>query len=193
MIYFCRSFLLNSIILFITVKDTTCPAGAIVIESWSYPHKASIKAAVQQQSKDSGSIIFLTEYFPSGSSLAAFIESSQDHRRNLNLYLEAEGLQPDKVLRIYVEQKRPITWNTADTVIKTLSGRGYRSMVLVSHWHHSRRSCEVYSKMGKEKGITVYCTPIECDLKMDSWWNSSNGLSTVFREILERVYYLLFK
>lgn len=192
LIYSSWSFWLNFASSFITAKDTSYPADAIVIESWSYPNRLSIKASFQLQSKGFGKSIFLTEYFPSGSSYQAYMETSKRYHEKINLDFKSEGIESGEVKRIHVEKKRPVTWNTALTVTEALSAQGYHSMILVSHWHHSRRSCDAYAKAGEQKGIKVFCKPVECDLSKDTWWKSSTGLSTVFGEIAERIYYLIF-
>ena len=191
LVYLSRSFWLNSAMSFITAKDTASPADAIVIESWVQPNKLSVLAAFQLQSDGFGKSIFLTEYFSSGSS-AADANTLLTDPEKLNYYSKSEDVESGKMKQIAVENKRPVTWNTALTVTETLAAQGFQSMILISHWHHSRRSCEAYIKAGKLRGIEVFCKPVECGLGKDNWWKSSEGLSTILREIAERIYYLLF-
>jgi hypothetical protein len=190
--YLSRNLWLNSASSFITAKDTSCPADAIVIEGWGYPNEPSIRTSFQLLSSGFGKTIFLTEYFPTGSSHLTGTETSKDYQKMLDIYSRSEGVEPERVKRISVRKKRPVTWNTALTVTEAFAARGYNSMILVSHWHHSRRSCDAYAKAGEEKGIKVYCKPVECGLGKDNWWESLSGWSTVFGEIVERLYYLLF-
>jgi hypothetical protein len=92
---------------------------------------------------------------------------------------------------IPVLTRDPVTWNTAVAVIEAITAQGHHSMILVSPWHHSRRSCDAYTKAGKQKGVTVYCKPFEESLNKNNWWKSDAGLSTVFGEILKRIYYIV--
>ena len=192
LIYMSRSLWLNCASSFITAKDDVHPADVIVIESWEYPNELSIRTAVQLQSSGFGKSIFLTEYFSSGYSYITYMEASQDYHEKLDLYLKNEGIEPKDLKRIFIPKKRPVTWNSAHAVMKALASQGYHSMILVTHWHHSRRSCDVYSKVGEQENIKVLCKPVGCSVGQNNWWKSSAGLSTVFREIAERVYYLLF-
>jgi hypothetical protein len=189
--YLSRSFWLNSAASFIAAKDTTRPADAIVIESWGEPNELSVKIAFQLQSEGFGKSIFITEYVSSHSSPTG-VNTSKPDLENLNFYSQSKGVEPGKTQKIIVKYKRPVTWNTALAVTEALAARGYHSLVLISHWHHSRRSCDAYAKAGKQRGIEVFCKPVACGLEKDNWWKSQEGLSTVFREIAERIYYLLF-
>lgn len=185
-----RGFLLDWATSFVAAKDTTSPADAIVIENWSYPSRMSISTSFQLLSNGFGRSIFITEYSFSNSHSITGIESSPYYNEILDLYFKGEGFDFAKVKKIHVELKDPVTWNTAVTVIEILAAQGYHSMILVSPWYHSRRSCNAYTKIGKQKGVAVFCKPYEEDIMKDNWWKFHSGLSTVFDEIMKQIYYL---
>ena len=190
LIYGSSGFLLDRATSFVSAKDTTSPADAIVIENWYYPSSTSMRTAFQLLSKGFGRSIFLTEYFFSNSNYITGAEIPSYYHEILELYFKSEGFDFGQVKRINVPAKDPVTWNTAKAVIETLTAQGYHSMILVSPWYHSRRSCDAYARIGSEKGMKVFCKPAEGALRRDNWWKSDTGLSTVFSEIIKRIYYL---
>jgi len=190
LVYGSHNFFLDYATSFISAKDTTSPAELIVIESWQYPSIASIKASLQLLSNGMGKTIFLTEYPFSKSNTLSDATSPPYYYDILSLLFKGEGHDFGKVKMIPVLTRDPVTWNTAVTVVDTISTQGYHSMILVSPWHHSRRSCDAYTKAGEQKGVKVFCKPVEEYPRKDSWWKSDIGLSTVFSEIVKRIYYL---
>jgi len=191
MIFGGKTLWLNLVASFITAKDTTRPAEAIVIEHWNHPSKSSIQTAFNLISEGLGKVIFITEYsFTRGETIGG-IEIPLYYSEILSLYFQSEGFDIKKVQRIPIKVRDPITWNTANDVIDFLKNNGYVSMILITPWYHSKRSCDVYSTIGKDKGISVFCKPIEGGIGRRDWWKSHNGLDAVFSEVAKRVFYLV--
>ncbi len=191
LMYGSHSFLLNYAVTFISAKNTVSPAEAIVIENWQYPARMSIKASLQLLSNNMGKTIFVTEYPFSKSNTLSGAKSPPYYYDILSLLFKGEGYDFGKVKMIPVLTKDPVTWNTALTVVETVAAQGYRSMILVSPWHHSRRSCDAYTKAGGQKGVKVFCKPVEGYPGKEDWWKSDTGLTTVFSEIIKRIYYMV--
>ncbi len=175
---------------FITAKDTARPADALLIEDWKYPHASLIRAALNMQSQGLGKQLFFVEYLPSRDPRAD-LEIPPYYHEMLDLYFKGGGVDPKLIQRVPVELKEPVTWNTAFSVMDTLSSRGYRSMILLTPWHHSRRSCDVYTIAGKKKGIEVSCKPADGWVVKETWLRSHAGMSAVFGEVIKRIYYIL--
>ena len=190
LVYGSSNFLLDQATLFISAKDTTSPAEAIIIENWQYPKESSIRTSLKLLSGGMGRTIFLTEYPFSKSNTLSDTISPPYYYDILSLIFKGEGYDFRKVRMIPVLARDPVTWNTALTVMETIAKEGYSSMILVSPWYHSRRSCDAYTKAGKQKGIAVFCKPVEGYPEKNNWWKSDIGLSTVFAEIVKRIYYL---
>jgi len=190
LVFLSRNFWLNCATSFITARDTARQADAILIEGWKYPHGSIIRASLELQSQGIGKHLFFVEYLPFHTSSATDLEIPRNYHEMLNLYFKSDNIDPKMVKRIPVELKDPVTWNTAFAVMEALAAQGYRSMILVSPWHHSRRSCDVYTIAGKKKGIEVTCRPVEGGLRKDNWWKSHVGMSTVMGEVVKRIYYI---
>jgi len=190
LIYVSRGLWLDCATSFISAKDTASPAEVIVIENWHYPARTSIKISLSLLSDNMGKSIFLTEYPFSKSNTLSGATSPPYYYDILSLLFKGEGYDFGKVKMIPVLTRDPVTWNTALTVVGTIAAQGYRSMILVSPWHHSRRSCDAYTKAGEQKGVKVFCKPVEECPRKDDWWKSDIGLSTVFSEIIKRIYYI---
>jgi len=190
-VFLTRNFWLRCATSFITAKDTTRQADAILIEAWKYPHRSLIRASLELQSQGLGRRIFFVEYRPSRAGSTADMEIPRYYHEMLDLYFNGEGVDPKAVERIPVELKDPVTWNTAFDVTDALAARGCRSIIILSPWHHSRRSCDVYTTAGKKKGIEVFCRPVESGIRKDNWWRSHVGMSTVLGEVIKRIYYML--
>jgi hypothetical protein len=190
LVYVSRGLWLDYATSFISAKDTASPADAIVIENWNYPARINIKVSLQLLSDNMGKTIFVTEYPFSKSNTLSGAISPPYYYDILSLLFKGEGYDFGKVKMIPVLTRDPVTWNTALTVIETIAAQGCRSMILVSPWHHSRRSCDAYTKAGEQKGVKVFCKPVEGYPRKDDWWKSDIGLSTVFSEIIKRIYYM---
>ncbi|MBA4417762.1 MAG: hypothetical protein C0392_07610 [Syntrophus sp. (in: bacteria)] len=137
-----------------------------------------------------GKALFFVEYVPSQSNSMTDLEFPRYYHEMLDLYFKSENVDPKQVERITMELKDPVTWNTAFAVMDALSRKGYRSMIIVSPWHHSRRSCDVYTIAGAQKGIEVSCKPVEGGLNRHNWWKSHVGMSVIFGEVVKRIYYI---
>jgi hypothetical protein len=191
LIYGCRNFLLDYAAFFISAKDAVSQADAIVVENWQYPSMASIRVSLQLLSEGMGKSIFITEYPFSNPNTLSDTMCQPYYHEMLSLFFKSQGYDFGKIKIIPVLTRDPVTWNTAVTVIEAIKAQGYSSMILVSPWHHSRRSFDAYTKAGRQKGVTIYCKSFEESLRKDNWWKSDAGLSTVFSEIIKRVYYMM--
>ncbi|MCX8023362.1 MAG: hypothetical protein N2745_11390 [Syntrophorhabdaceae bacterium] len=182
---------LNVITSFVTAEDTTKKAEAIVIEHWNRPSRSSINTAFRLLSEGIGKAVFVTEYsFTKGKPVNG-IEIPRYYREILALYFKSEGFDIGQVTMIPVTVKDPVTWNTANDVTDFLKHQGITSMILLTPWYHSRRSCDVYLELGKGKGITVFCKPVEGEINRENWWRSHNGLDAVFSEVAKRLFYIV--
>lgn len=190
-IFMSRNIWMNAILSFITARDTATYADAILIEGWKYPQQAVLKASIQLKKSGKGKTLFFVEYLPSDKMSITDLEIPPYYHEMLDLYFKGERVEPNQIERITVELKDPVTWNTAFAVMKTLSERGYGSLIVVSPWPHSRRSCDVYTIAGKKQGIEVTCKPVEGGLRKDNWWKSHMGMALVFGEVVKRIYYML--
>jgi|GEM_PF-802947 len=189
-IFLTRGIWKDAIVSFITAPDTTSKSDAILIEGWKYPQGAVLRAAIKLKEDGMGKTLFFVEYLPSSEISITDLEIPLLYHEMLNLYFKSERVDPDMIERIPVELKDPVTWNTAFSVMKALSDRGYRSMIIVSPWAHSRRSCDVYSIAGKKRSIEVTCKPVEGGISKDNWWRSHMGMSMVLGEVIKRIYYM---
>jgi hypothetical protein len=189
-IFLSRHTLARVIPSFITAKDTARTADAILIEGWQYPHGSTLRTSVQLKEQGIGKDLFFVEYAPSAASSMTDLEFPRYYHEMLDLYFESENIDPKQIQRIAVELKDPVTWNTTFSVMEALSQKGYRSMILVSPWLHSRRSCDAYTIAGKRRGIEVFCKPVEGGLNRHNWWKSHVGMAAIFGEVIKRIYYI---
>ncbi len=188
-IFLSRHMWTQGILSFITAQDTTRSADAIVIEGWKYPHGSILRASLQLKTRGIGKDLFFVEYLPSPANSMTDLEFPRYYHEMLDLYFKSEGVDPKEVQRIAMELKDPVTWNTAFAVMEALSQKNCRSMILVSPWYHSRRSCNVYTIAGKRKGIGVTCKPVEGGLNRHNWWKSHVGMTVIAAEVVKRIYY----
>ena len=189
-IFLTRGIWKDAITSFIIAPDTTKKSDAILIEGWKYPQGAVLRAAIKLKEDGIGKTLFFVEYLSSSEASITDLEIPLLYHEMLNLYFKSESVDPGNIERIFVELKDPVTWNTAFTVMKALSDRGYRSLIIVSPWAHSRRSCDVYSIAGKKRNIEVTCRPVEGGIRKDNWWRSHMGMSMVLGEVVKRIYYI---
>lgn len=187
-----RHTIFNLAVSFITAKDTARHSDAILMEGWKYPHGSIIRAALKLQKDGMGKDLFFVEYPYSKAKTGTDLEFPRYYHEMLNLYFKGEGVEPDRVGRIAIELKDPVTWNTAFCVMDELAAKKYASMIIVTPWYHSRRSCDVYTVAGKRKGIEVTCKPVDSGgVSRENWWRSHMGMGVVFGEVIKRIYYIM--
>ena len=173
----------------ITAPDTSRRCDVIVFESWGYPFRYVMTAAFELQKNGSGKVIYFTEYLPNRQATMSDVEIPKYYAQMLELYFKGEGIDETNIRHIPVTPKDPVTWNTAVTVIDSIANHGYRTMLLVSPWYHSRRSYDVYAEAGKRRGVSVYCKPVEGGMTRANWWQTHSGMTQVFGELVKLIYY----
>lgn len=98
-----------------------------------------------------------------------------------------ENVQP-----VPVQEQEPITLTVARQVAETLVREKVRSVIVVSPWLRSARSCRVYKQVLEPMGIHVYCQASSGNRSASNWWHSLHGIQEVGLELAKYWYYRLW-
>lgn len=97
---------------------------------------------------------------------------------------------PEEV--IIMEERPTSTYEDAIFVKDDMLSRGFRSAIIVSSPHHTRRARMIFKKVFKDqKDISLQITPFEGgDFQVKKWWTRENELIGVVNEYCKLFLYL---
>ena len=88
-------------------------------------------------------------------------------------------------------EREPISLNVAKRCAEELRARGIRSVILVTEGFRSRRAAEIYLRVLKPLGITVYIQPVFGSRTPDNWFKSWHGIQEIGLQVAKLWYYRL--
>ena len=93
---------------------------------------------------------------------------------------------------IILEERPTSTYEDAVYVKENMLDRGFKSAIIVTSPHHTRRSKMVFKKVFEDqKEVSIKVTPVDGgDFQIEKWWTHENELVGVFNEYCKLLLYL---
>lgn len=98
----------------------------------------------------------------------------------------------EKVEILPVKHEEPITLNTARQVSERLTGRGVKSLLILTSGFKSKRIHLIFSHVLSQTGIETYCLPVWGSHRPENWAETWHGAQEVFLQLVKLGYYWLW-
>ena len=84
------------------------------------------------------------------------------------------------------------TYEEAIAVQQLAQEQGWRSLIIVTDPHHTRRARMAFRDVFRDSGITVMVRPVNDSwYQADSWWQTRDGLRETWTEYLKLLLYVV--
>jgi hypothetical protein len=180
----CRSAWLPLIAGQLVYEGPVAPADALVVENYGHDYLAFERAAE-----------LMHEGYAHRVFVPVFIFRNPDRPGLVSggfaeVMIRVAGLE--NVQLVPVQEREPITLSVARQVAETLVREKVRSVIVVSPFLRSARSCRVYRQVLEPKGIEVCCQASSGNRSASNWWHSLHGIQEVGLELVKYWYYRLW-
>lgn len=85
------------------------------------------------------------------------------------------------------------TWDNAINALRIVRQNNFKSAIVVTSYYHTRRSKLAFSKVFKDKDVTISVSPCpDGSFEPGEWWKRRRLIESVFLEYVKLMYYVLF-